>query len=169
VTSAPAIAYVALGSNLGDREAHLRFGISALGDLPGTTVVAMSRVYETEPLGPAPGAYLNAVAHVSTQLEPRELLDDMLAAEMRAGRERDPAERYAPRTLDLDLLLYGDELIEEPGLTLPHPRMHERAFVLIPLADVAADRVHPAIRATIAELAAPYRRATTVALWPHPF
>jgi 2-amino-4-hydroxy-6-hydroxymethyldihydropteridine diphosphokinase len=166
--SAVADAFVALGSNLGDREAHLRFGLSALAGMPGTTVVATSRVYETEPLGPAQHPYLNAVVQISTRLEPRELLDEMLAAETRAGRQRDPAERYAPRTLDLDLLLYGDELIEEPGLRVPHPRMHERAFVLIPLADVAADRVHPVIRASVAELAAIHRGGTSVVVWPHP-
>jgi 2-amino-4-hydroxy-6-hydroxymethyldihydropteridine diphosphokinase len=122
-------------------------------DTPGVGAVVLSPLYETEPVGPGEqGFYLNAVARLSVLLEPRALLDRLLAIESAAGRERGP-ERNAPRTLDLDLLLYGERRIAEPGLVLPHPRLHERGFVLEPLCDLASDLVHPVLNVTIAELA----------------
>jgi 2-amino-4-hydroxy-6-hydroxymethyldihydropteridine diphosphokinase len=130
-------AYVGLGANLGDREATIR---SALAALPG--VAAVSTLRETEPLGVTDQPrFLNGVAAVETELSPRELLDSLLAVERRLGRER--RERWGPRTIDLDLLLYGGEELEEPGLTVPHPLLHERRFVLEPLAELAPGLVVP--------------------------
>src|SRR5687768_6156071 len=138
-------AYVALGSNLGDRAAHLRAALAGLAATPGVERVLASAVYETEPVGPPQGRYLNAVAALDTSLGADALLSRLGELERAAGRERG-AERDAPRTLDLDLLLYGEECIETPELVVPHPRLHERAFVLLPLAELAADVVHPRLR-----------------------
>jgi 2-amino-4-hydroxy-6-hydroxymethyldihydropteridine diphosphokinase len=129
-------AAVGLGSNLGDRPANLRRaleGIRALGD-----VVAVSSVYETAPVGgPEQGRYLNAVAVVETDLDPGALLEGCLALERALGRRR--RERWGPRSIDLDVLLYGDTAVDRPGLTVPHPRMKERRFVLEPLAEAWPD------------------------------
>jgi len=146
-------AYVALGSNLGEREAHLAAGIAGLRETPRVRVVAVSSIYETDALGPAPQRpYLNAAAWLDVRLSPGFLLERLLAIEAAAGRLRGGV-RNGPRTLDLDLLLFGDEKIHEPGLEVPHPRLHERAFVLEPLAEIAAGRIHPVLGETIAELA----------------
>ncbi|MFP4144373.1 MAG: 2-amino-4-hydroxy-6-hydroxymethyldihydropteridine diphosphokinase [Phycisphaeraceae bacterium] len=150
-----AIALVALGSNLGDRRVQLERAAEALGALPRTRLIAMSRLHETAPVGgPAgQGPFLNAAAKLETDLAPRELLDAMQAIEAEAGRESS-AERvhWGPRVLDLDLLLYDDRRIDEPGLTVPHPRMHERAFVLEPLAEIAPEAVHPRLGRPVREL-----------------
>jgi 2-amino-4-hydroxy-6-hydroxymethyldihydropteridine diphosphokinase len=131
-------AYVGLGANLGDREATLRAALDALADEDGIEVVAVSTLRETEPFGVGPQPlFLNGAAELETTLSARELLDRLLETEQRFGRVRVPGE-HGPRTLDLDLLLYGDERIDEPGLTVPHPRLHERAFVLEPLAEIGA-------------------------------
>ena len=131
-------AYVGLGSNLGDREATIRAALAALNDEDGIEVVAVSTLRETEPVGVGPQPlFLNGAAEIETTLSARELLDRLLATEERFGRVRVPGE-HGPRTLDLDLLLFGDEQIDEPGLTVPHPRLHERAFVLEPLAELHA-------------------------------
>jgi 2-amino-4-hydroxy-6-hydroxymethyldihydropteridine diphosphokinase len=128
-------AFLALGSNLGDREANLRRAVAGIPD-----VVAVSTVYETEPLGSSL-PYLNAVVRLETTLSARDLLEVCRRLEREAGRARDPHDRYAPRTLDVDVLLAGDEVVDEPDLEVPHPRMRERPFVLVPLADVAPDLV----------------------------
>lgn len=131
-------AYLGLGSNLGDREAMLRAAIAALDATPDVRVTAVSSLYETPPWGPVPqGPYLNACVALDTTLSPRELLTLCLAIERDHGRER--AIRWGPRTLDIDVLLYGDEAIDEEGLIVPHPRMTERAFVLVPLAEIAPE------------------------------
>jgi 2-amino-4-hydroxy-6-hydroxymethyldihydropteridine diphosphokinase len=138
VTAAPAqvVACLAFGSNLGDRERHIRQALAALAASPAVTVLRVSRLYETPPWGPvAQGPYLNACAAVSTTLSPRALLDLCLAVERASGRER--LVRWGPRTLDIDVLTYGDMKLAEPDLVIPHPRMMERAFVLVPLIDVA--------------------------------
>ena len=130
-----ATAFVGIGSNLGDREANLRRAIELLSAEDGIEVVAVSELRETEPVGPVEqGPFLNGAVQVETSLGPRELLGRLLAVENRLGRVR--SERWGPRTIDLDLLLYGVESIEEPGLTVPHPRLHERRFALEPLVDL---------------------------------
>jgi 2-amino-4-hydroxy-6-hydroxymethyldihydropteridine diphosphokinase len=129
-------ATVALGSNLGDRLAWLRTGIEALGGIG--TVAAVSALYETEPVGgPEQGRYLNAVVLVDTELAPQELLSALQGAEGDSARRREI--RWGPRTLDLDIITYADREIDEPGLTVPHPRAHERRFVLAPLQEVAPE------------------------------
>jgi 2-amino-4-hydroxy-6-hydroxymethyldihydropteridine diphosphokinase len=123
-----ATAFVGIGSNLGDRETHLRTALEALAAEDGIDVVAVSRLRETEPVGPVEqGPFLNGAVQVATELPPRELLARLLSVEERLGRVR--SERFGPRTIDLDLLVYGDEIVDEPGLTLPHPRLHERLIV----------------------------------------
>jgi 2-amino-4-hydroxy-6-hydroxymethyldihydropteridine diphosphokinase len=130
-------AYVALGSNLGDREGTIRAAVDALGAEPGVRVAAVSSLIETDPVGYLDQPrFLNGAAALDTSLEPRALLELLLAVERRFGREREGAPPQGPRTLDLDLLLYGDAQIDEPGLRVPHPRLHERAFVLRPLAEL---------------------------------
>ncbi|MFG0285033.1 MAG: 2-amino-4-hydroxy-6-hydroxymethyldihydropteridine diphosphokinase [Phycisphaerales bacterium JB039] len=144
------LAYIALGSNQGDRWRYMAAGVSAIAGLPRSRILRRSSVLETDPVGPAgQGRYLNAVVELETGLTARELLDGMLAAERAAGRVRSAAERWGPRTLDLDLLLYGDETIREPELTTPHPRMAERRFVLEPLAQLAPDTLIPGRGVTV--------------------
>jgi 2-amino-4-hydroxy-6-hydroxymethyldihydropteridine diphosphokinase len=146
-------AYVGLGSNLGDREELLAFAVGLLRASAGIGSLALSPIYETEPVGgPAQGPYLNAVAALRTELPPRALLERLLAIEELAGRERG-AVRNEPRRLDLDLLLYAEQVIDEPGLVVPHPRLHERAFALVPLRDLAPELVHPVLGETIVRLA----------------
>jgi 2-amino-4-hydroxy-6-hydroxymethyldihydropteridine diphosphokinase len=131
-------AYIGLGSNLGDREATIRAALEALEAEPGTTVAAVSGLIDTEPVGVVEQPrFLNGVAELDTDLSARTLLAVLLGVEQRFGRKRDASLPQGPRTLDLDLLLYGDEEIDEPGLRVPHPRLHERAFVLGPLAELA--------------------------------
>jgi 2-amino-4-hydroxy-6-hydroxymethyldihydropteridine diphosphokinase len=130
-------AYVALGSNLGDREGTLRVALEALAAEPGIDVVAVSRFYDTEPVGYLDQPrFLNGAAAIDTELPAGELLQRLLAVELRFGRRREDVPAQGPRTLDLDLLLYGEAEIDEPGLRIPHPRLHERRFVLEPLADL---------------------------------
>jgi 2-amino-4-hydroxy-6-hydroxymethyldihydropteridine diphosphokinase len=136
-------AYVGLGANLGDRELTLHAAVDTLDAEEGIEVVAVSTLRETEPVGVGnQPRFLNGVAELDTTLPARELLDRLLAVEQQFGRVRVPGE-HAPRTLDLDLLLFGDEEMNEPGLTLPHPRLHERRFVLEPLAELAPGLVIP--------------------------
>ena len=133
------VAYVGLGANLGDREGTIR---AAVAQLPG--VVAVSPLRETDPVGvTGQPQFLNGVAALETELPPRELLDVLLAVERGLGRER--RERWGPRTIDLDLLRDGDEVLDEDGLTVPHPRLHERRCVLEPLADLAPNLVVPGL------------------------
>lgn len=149
-------AYVALGSNRGDRDRHLAFALRALDELPHTRVVECSPVYETDPVGPGEQLpYLNAVVSLETGATARRLLDGMLAIEVRAGRDRSAeARRWESRVLDLDLLLFEGDEIDEPDLVVPHPRLAERSFVLVPLADLAPDLVHPRNGCTSAQLLA---------------
>jgi 2-amino-4-hydroxy-6-hydroxymethyldihydropteridine diphosphokinase len=144
-------AYVGLGANLGDREATIRAAVEALAGEDGIAVVAVSSLRETEPVGVGEQPqFLNGVAAVETTLSARDLLDRLLEIEQRFGRVRIPGE-HGPRTLDLDLLLYGGETIDEPGLAVPHPRLHERRFVLEPLAELAPGLLVPG-RGTVESL-----------------
>jgi 2-amino-4-hydroxy-6-hydroxymethyldihydropteridine diphosphokinase len=157
--------FVALGSNLGDRAAHLAAAVEALARLPATRVVALSPVFETDPVGPGPqGPHLNAVAQLASALAPRELLAGLHAIEDAAGRVRTGV-RWGARSLDLDLLVYGARVIDEPDLSVPHPRLAERAFVLEPLAALAPALRHPVLGATMAELAERVRDPHAVRPW----
>jgi 2-amino-4-hydroxy-6-hydroxymethyldihydropteridine diphosphokinase len=130
-------AFLGLGSNLGDRRRHLRDAVAAIPD-----VVAVSRVYETAPVGgPDQGAYLNVVVRLDTERSPRDLLEICRECEAEARRVR--TVRWGPRTLDVDVLWVDGQTVDEPDLVVPHPRMFERAFVLMPLRDVAADLIPP--------------------------
>jgi 2-amino-4-hydroxy-6-hydroxymethyldihydropteridine diphosphokinase len=136
-------AFVGLGANLGDREHTLRAAVDDLGAEEGIEVVAVSTLRETEPVGVGEQPrFLNGAVELETTLTARELLARLLAVEQRFGRVRIPGE-HGPRTLDLDLLLYGDEVMDEPGLRVPHPRLHERRFVLEPLDELAPGLVVP--------------------------
>jgi 2-amino-4-hydroxy-6-hydroxymethyldihydropteridine diphosphokinase len=135
--------YVGLGTNLGDREAMLRSALEQLGSEPDIDVTSVSRFRDTAPVGIVDQPrFLNAAAAIETTLSARELLDRLLGIEQRLGRARE-GPRFGPRTIDLDLLLYGDVRIDEPGLQVPHPRLHQRLFALEPLRDLDADLVVP--------------------------
>ena len=142
------IAYIALGANLGEAAAVVASAIDALNRLPATRLEARSHLYRSAPVDAQGPDFINAVAAVSTRLTAPDLLLALQQLEQRAGRER--PYRNAPRTLDLDLLLYGDARIDSPSLTVPHPRMMERAFVLMPLAEIAPDLVPAAALAAVA-------------------
>jgi 2-amino-4-hydroxy-6-hydroxymethyldihydropteridine diphosphokinase len=142
VPRAEVTAFVALGANLGEPAQALRDALTALDATPGVRVVKASSLYRTAPVDSSGPDYLNAVAEITTALCAPALLDALQAIEQGAGRER--PYRNAPRTLDLDLLLYGAAFIDSPRLTVPHPRMNERAFVLVPLAQIAPTRVSAA-------------------------
>ncbi len=149
----PETVYIALGSNLGEREAHLGAALHALGALAGSELTRRSGVIETDPVGPpGQGRYLNAAAELRTALSPRELLHALLAIEAGRGRDRAGERRWGPRTLDLDILVFGDRVVDEPGLTIPHPRLHERLFVLRPLCEIAPDLMLPGYEKTPREL-----------------
>jgi 2-amino-4-hydroxy-6-hydroxymethyldihydropteridine diphosphokinase len=137
-------AYVGLGANLGDREATIRRAVDLLAATPGIEVVAVSTLRETDPVGYADQPrFLNGVAALETALSPRALLDRLLAVEQELGRTRGEGPRFGPRTIDLDLLVHGDEVVDEPGLAVPHARLHERRFALEPLAELAPGLVVP--------------------------
>jgi len=147
-------ALVALGSNLGPRREHLAAALRELAALPGTRLLAASAAHETAPVGcpPGSGPFLNAVALLETELPPRALLEALRAIEAQHGRTRGAPN--APRTLDLDLLLHGESVLREADLVLPHPRMHQRRFVLAPAVEVAPALRHPVLRRTLRELLA---------------
>lgn len=145
-------AYIALGANLGLREETLRRAVQLLDDTEHVDVFAVSELRETDPVGLVDQPrFLNGVAAIDTTLSARELLDTLLGVERRLGRVR--GERWGPRTVDLDLLLYGDEIFDEPGLRVPHPRLHERRFALEPLAELDPELVIPG-RGRVSELLA---------------
>lgn len=141
---------IALGSNLGDSQAILEGAVTTIAQTPGITLQALSSWYQTAPVGPPQPDYLNGCALLEVQMTPEELLQNILKIEGKFGRVRQ--ERCGPRTLDLDLLLFDDLILDTPTLQLPHPRMTERAFVLVPLAEIAPDWVEPVSGKAIAQL-----------------
>jgi 2-amino-4-hydroxy-6-hydroxymethyldihydropteridine diphosphokinase len=143
-------AFIGLGSNLGDRLGALGQAVERLASEPGFAFRKVSLAYETEPVGPPQPRYLNAVAQVGTLLSPRATLQKLQDIEETMGRVR--RERWGSREIDLDLLLYGDRQIDETGLTVPHPLLHQRGFVLVPLAEVAPLAMHPGLGQTAAQL-----------------
>ena len=145
-------AFIGLGANLGDRMETLRAAVEELAREPGFLLRGTSRVYETEPVGPPQPRYLNAVVRIGTLLSPRVTLRRLLEIEELLGRVR--REHWGSREIDLDLLLYGDRIVAEGALRVPHPRLHERAFALVPLAEIAPDAHHPQMARTAAELLA---------------
>ncbi|MDQ7778736.1 MAG: 2-amino-4-hydroxy-6-hydroxymethyldihydropteridine diphosphokinase [Planctomycetota bacterium] len=152
-------AYLALGSNLGDRRRNLTRAVSVLAKTAGVRVLACSRVWETDAVGgPTQGRFLNAVVKVESHITPLELLARLQEIEFRLGRKR-PAAKWAPRTLDIDILSFGRHRITSRNLTAPHPRMHTRLFVLIPLFEVAPRFVHPVLRKTVRTMIAETRKA----------
>ncbi|MDT8369133.1 MAG: 2-amino-4-hydroxy-6-hydroxymethyldihydropteridine diphosphokinase [Longimicrobiales bacterium] len=144
-------AWLGLGANLGDRRATLLRALDLLGE--HGEVLERSAFIETEPVGAEGPDYLNAVCRLATELAPRELLDATQAIEAALGRDPAAKGTGAPRPIDIDLLLYGDRRVDEPGLVIPHPRLHERAFVLEPLASLAPGLVHPVLGVTVGALA----------------
>jgi len=170
----PAVAFVGLGSNLGDSIDILQSAFAALDGLDATRLVRTSALYRTPAWGmTAQPDFINAVAMLETGQAPQALLASMLRIERDAGRERrdDGSDRWGPRTLDLDLLLYGDATIDEPGLRVPHPHLHERAFALVPLLEIAPDAVIPGFgpaRSALAAMASDDVEALTYATPPHP-
>ncbi len=146
--------FIGIGSNVGDRQGYIHLALRLLAELPGTELVKVSNVYETPPLGPvAQGLFLNAAVELRSSLSPVGLLQALQNIEKQAGREPlDRRQTWGPRTLDLDLLFYDDLMMNEGGLTLPHPRLHERWFVLTPLADLDPGFVHPVLEMNVREL-----------------
>ncbi len=152
--ASPSVAFVGLGANLGDAADTLREALRQLDALADTRLLRVSRLYRTPAWGvQAQPDFINAVAMLETTLSARELLDALLAVERAHGRDRSRETRWGPRTLDLDLLMHGDVHIDEPGLRVPHPHLHERAFVLLPMAEIAPDAVVPGF-GRVRELAA---------------
>jgi 2-amino-4-hydroxy-6-hydroxymethyldihydropteridine diphosphokinase len=146
--------FIAIGSNVGDRLAHLAGAVAAMSALPGTAVVAASGVFETAPVGPIEqGAFFNAAVELRTGLSPEDLLTELQRIERGAGRLRAGQRvKWGPRTLDLDIAFYDDQVIHSGDLAVPHPRLHERWFVLAPLADLDANYRHPALGMTVGEM-----------------
>jgi 2-amino-4-hydroxy-6-hydroxymethyldihydropteridine diphosphokinase len=151
VSGVATAAWIALGSNLGDRRAHLASAVAELDRSPGIRALAVSSFVETEPVGGPRGQprFLNAAAALETTLSARELFATLQAIERAHGRDRAREVKNGPRTLDLDLLIYGDARIDEPDLCVPHPRLEERAFVLLPLSEIAPDLVLPRCRSSV--------------------
>ena len=146
-------AYVGLGSNLGERESLLKSALEQLAQLPETRLGKVSSLYDTAPVGELDQPnFLNAVAQLETALTARQFLWNLLLIERRLGRVRHAAQRYGPRTIDLDLVLFGDQVIDTPDLKVPHPEYHRRAFVLVPLAEIEPKLVHPVLGLTAPEL-----------------
>lgn len=164
----PHRAFIGIGTNLGDRPAHYREALRRVAALPSTRVVRQSSAYETEPVGDIEGAFLNGVIETETALAADAMLRRLLAIERTMGRKRPPSRKRArighqPRVIDLDLLFFDNEIVATPVLQLPHPRLHERRFVLAPMAELAPMLIHPTLHKSISELLAglksPYRVA----------
>jgi 2-amino-4-hydroxy-6-hydroxymethyldihydropteridine diphosphokinase len=156
----PHRAFIGIGTNLGDRAANYREAVQRIAELPETHLVRQSSIYETEPIGEIKGAFLNGAVEVETELPAEVLMRKLLAIERVMGRRRvkgrKPSARgkYRPRIIDLDLLFFNKEVVETRGLQVPHPRLHERRFVLAPMSELAPSLMHPKLNASISELLA---------------
>ncbi len=161
-------AFIALGSNLGEREAHLSDARAALGGTSGLRIIGASRIYQTEPMGPGDqGPYLNAVLAVDTDATARGLLERLLEVEQQGGRRRSSeGQRWGPRSIDLDLLFHGEARLAEEGLEVPHPRLHQRAFVLEPLCELAGDWIHPGLGVSLETLRQQLQGSGWVEVYP---
>jgi 2-amino-4-hydroxy-6-hydroxymethyldihydropteridine diphosphokinase len=164
--------FIGIGTNLGDRAANYREAITRIAGLPGSRVVRQSSVYETEPVGDADlkGPFLNGVLEIQTELPAESLMRRLLAIERTMGRKRVPGRKaagrtkYKPRVIDLDLLFFNKEMRGTPALTLPHPRLHERRFVLAPMAELAPTLIHPKLNVSISDLLANLKSPQRVTL-----
>lgn len=154
--------YLGLGSNLGDRMAYLRRALDAIEQLPDAVVVEQSPVYETPPMGPQDqGAYCNMAVYLKTSLSPRTLITHLQSIETQLGRPSpEHRQHWGPREIDIDVLLYDEQVINEPGLTVPHPGIPDRWFVLKPLTDLAAGSIHPVLNCSIKTLLTEVEKAT---------
>jgi 2-amino-4-hydroxy-6-hydroxymethyldihydropteridine diphosphokinase len=147
-------AYLSLGSNLGDRELNLLRAVAEIGRIAGLKITALSRFYETDPVGPIPqDPFLNAAMKVETTLSPEQMLKALQRIETETFQRRRQV-AWGPRTMDIDILFFGDRTVADEKLVIPHPRLHQRRFVLAPLAEIAPELVHPLFRQTVAELLA---------------
>jgi 2-amino-4-hydroxy-6-hydroxymethyldihydropteridine diphosphokinase len=166
----PHRAFIGIGTNLGDRLANYLEALERIGKLRQTRVVRQSSIYETEPVGVAGGPFLNGAVEVETELPPEILMHLLLAIERSMGRKRERISkalahaRYKPRKIDLDLLFFDKELIDTPKLQVPHPRLHERRFVLVPMSELAPALIHPRLNASISELLAGLKSTQRVVL-----
>jgi 2-amino-4-hydroxy-6-hydroxymethyldihydropteridine diphosphokinase len=144
--------FIGVGSNLGDREKSIQRARDLLGGARGVRIMVCASIRETEPVGgPPQNKYLNTVWEIETDLSPKKLLESLMEIEQQLGRARE--EKNGPRTIDLDILFYEQEIIDRPGLVIPHPRAHERLFVLEPMAELDPDLRHPILKKTIKQLA----------------
>jgi 2-amino-4-hydroxy-6-hydroxymethyldihydropteridine diphosphokinase len=166
----PNRAFIGIGTNLGDRAANYRQAIQRIAALPDTRIVRQSSIYETEPLGDLKGSFLNGVIEVETDLAADAVMRRLLTIERVMGRRRAPARKGAgpakpkPRTIDLDLLFFNKEVVDTPTLTVPHPRLHERRFVLAPMVELAPALIHPKFNKTMSELLVEMKSAQRVVL-----
>ncbi len=156
--------FIGLGSNLGDRKANIIEAQERINSLPGTRIVKASSLYESEPHGDAKTWFVNSVVEISTELEPGELLSKLRAVEKAMGRKRVKGKRWGSRIIDLDILLYDQQVIAKRNLKVPHPRMHERRFVLAPLSELAPEFTHPQLGMSISEALGAVQDAKKVTL-----
>ena len=161
--------FVGIGSNLGNRRAHYQKALDLIADLPQTTIVKCSSLYESEPIGDAKNWYINGVIELETNFTPQQLLSRLQKIEGTIGRKRTAqTKKWASRKIDLDILLFDNYIVDEKKLKIPHPEMHQRRFVLLPLAELAPQHVHPHLSTTVAQLLAGLSDTKRVALLsPH--
>jgi 2-amino-4-hydroxy-6-hydroxymethyldihydropteridine diphosphokinase len=167
----PHRAFIGFGTNLGDRAANYREAVQRIAALPTTRVVRQSSIYETEPVGDIKGAFINGVVEVETELAPDALMRRLLAIERLMGRKRvrgkkpdNSRAKYRPRIIDLDLLFFDNEIVDTRTLKVPHPRLHERRFVLAPMSELAPALIHPKLNASISEMLAALKSPHRVTL-----